>query len=429
MPGSPPEDELTSAIVQLKKENPELGISKIHALLMNQYPDWTVSEKRTRKILQTQGLIVSAPGQALSILVYPSSRVVQGLNVQKWTSKVGVKWFDKRKGKGLIAMQEIKEGEVIWKEDPFIVAPEWEIFDLQIRSAACAFCTTPLGDSSLVVTCSASAPGSVCPARFCNRLCLARSAQVHPLLCPTKNPASVPLIKFVRESRWMALHALAHCTSRLLLANQADEKAFSEDWDVVWSLAELGMEERHKYSFNLSGQSEPDRESWKKAHQLFIQAFKEPKTTPDAKKLMKILKKPLRENIETDIFDYNTGFLRGLGRMSLNLEAHGGLYTLHSHLNHSCIPNCSVRHLDQHTALARITVIAKRDIHAGEELFVTYVNPEASYHARQSELQGWGFGTCNCPRCLEEVKMSKDKGADEGLTDLASELKAGLGVM
>lgn len=120
----------------------------------------------------------------------------------------------------------------------------------------------------------------------------------------------------------------------------------------------------------------------------------------------------------------------GIVDICVDLEAHGGLYTLHSHLNHSCIPNVSVRHLDQRTALARITVIAKRDIPAGEELLVTYVNPQASYHARQSELQGWGFGACTCPRCLEEAKALKERGGnDRELADLASELKAGLGVM
>ncbi|KXN83197.1 putative lysine methyltransferase SET5 [Leucoagaricus sp. SymC.cos] len=428
MPASPTEDELTPAIIELKKENPELGIAKVHALLTNKFPEWIVSEKRTRKILQNQGLIVSATGQAPNVQVYPSSRVVSGLNLAKWTPKVDVKWFDKRKGKGLVATQEIKEGEVIWKEDPFIVAPEWDIFDLQTRSLACMFCTTPLGDSPLITTCLASNITSPCTARFCSRLCLTRSAQVHPLLCPARNPASIPLIKFARETRWMALHALTHCTGRLLLAYQSDEKTFNDDWEISCALAELGMEERHKYSFNLSGQSEPDRDAWKKAHRLFVQAFKEPGTPLDVKKLAKILKKPLPKNLQTALFDYDTGFLRGLGRMSLNLEAHGGLYALHSHLNHSCDPNVSVRHLNQRTALARITLIGKRDIRVGEELLVTYVNPQAPYRARQNELQGWGFGACTCPRCVEEAKKLKG-GNDQELADLASELKAGLGVM
>lgn len=127
MPISPSEDELTQAIVELKKERPELGISKVHNLLTSKYPDWIVSERRTRKILQAQGLVVTAPGTTPSVLLYPSSRLVSGLNITKWTSKVEAKWFDKRKGKGLVAIQAIKEGEVIWKEDPFIVAPEWYV--------------------------------------------------------------------------------------------------------------------------------------------------------------------------------------------------------------------------------------------------------------------------------------------------------------
>ena len=126
-----------------------------------------------------------------------------------------------------------------------------EIFDLQMRSVACAYCTTPFGNSPLATPCPAATTTSACTARFCSRLCLSRSAQVHPLLCPSKNPASIPLMKFARKTQWMALHALAHCTSRILLANQMDEKVLDECMEFVRALAQLGMEERHKYSFNL----------------------------------------------------------------------------------------------------------------------------------------------------------------------------------
>lgn len=47
----------------------------------------------------------------------------------------------------------------------------------------------------------------------------------------------------------MALHALAHTTSKVLLANQTGEETFRESWELVQALAELGLEERHKYSF------------------------------------------------------------------------------------------------------------------------------------------------------------------------------------
>ena len=68
----------------------------------------------------------------------------------------------------------------------------------------------------------------------------------------------------------------------------------------------------------------------------------------------------------------------------------------------------SVRHLDQRTALARVTVLAKTDIKAGQELIVTYVNPELHLKARRAALEAWGFGECRCERCAEEeIKFGK----------------------
>jgi hypothetical protein len=126
-----------------------------------------------------------------------------------------------------------------------------EIFDMQMKSAACAHCTTPLSsDARLINPCPASSSSNFCPARFCNRLCLARSAKTHPLLCPARNPASVPLMKWARETHWMALNALAQCTSRILLANQVGEESLKGDWLIVKGLAVLGMEERFLYSFS-----------------------------------------------------------------------------------------------------------------------------------------------------------------------------------
>lgn len=129
MPTIPQESELTTALISLKNKDPSLGISKVHTLLLQTYPKWTVSEKRTRKILQNQGLIVSDPSsmslESVESRIYPSSRVIDSLEISQWTLKVKVKYFNKKKGKGLVAEKDIEEGEPIWREDPFIVAPEW----------------------------------------------------------------------------------------------------------------------------------------------------------------------------------------------------------------------------------------------------------------------------------------------------------------
>ena len=205
---------------------------------------------------------------------------------------------------------------------------------MQKSSKACGFCSTPLGNRSpLHLPCSASVSSTPCPAVFCNRLCRAQSEKAHPLLCPARNPASVALLRFARNAEWMALHALAQCTSRLLLSAQRADGTFDEDLQVVQGLAELGMEERFRALLCVSSRRsawripidnlesdkgvEPDRENWKKAHELYLWTFKAPKASDEQKKLARILKKPIPESIERDFFEYDA-FLHGLGRMSLS---------------------------------------------------------------------------------------------------------------
>lgn len=126
---SPTENDLKEALIALKVENPSLGISKVHALLLSTHRTWQVSEKRTRKILQNEGLVLSSAaskgGSNDSGKLYPSSKLIDDLDSAQWSSKVEVVYFDKRKGKGLIAKEKIAEGEIVWKEDPFLLAPEW----------------------------------------------------------------------------------------------------------------------------------------------------------------------------------------------------------------------------------------------------------------------------------------------------------------
>lgn len=117
---SPSDDELKQVLVSLRSENANLGVPKLHALLLAANPSWKVSEKRTRRVLQNEGLIL-AP-------VSSSSKVIEGLDVSKWTPKVDVKYFGRNKGKGLVAKEKIVEGEIVWKEDPFarcVQGPPW----------------------------------------------------------------------------------------------------------------------------------------------------------------------------------------------------------------------------------------------------------------------------------------------------------------
>jgi hypothetical protein len=125
-----------------------------------------------------------------------------------------------------------------------------ELYDMQQASRVCAHCTTPLGESALIVRCPASTSVAYCPARFCTRLCLSRAQRTHPLVCTAQNPACAPLLAFTRKNGWLGLHALAQCTARLLLDGQSDDpRLLEDDWKVVSALAVLGMEERAKGSW------------------------------------------------------------------------------------------------------------------------------------------------------------------------------------
>eukprot|EP00026_Physarum_polycephalum_P008893 Phypoly_transcript_08996.p1 GENE.Phypoly_transcript_08996~~Phypoly_transcript_08996.p1 ORF type:complete len:442 (+),score=79.68 Phypoly_transcript_08996:114-1439(+) len=75
-----------------------------------------------------------------------------------------------------------------------------------------------------------------------------------------------------------------------------------------------------------------------------------------------------------------------------------GLYPLISKFNHNCAPNVSMEFADSSTAFA----IASRDIRAGEEMCISYVDLRMDFEDRRKEL-GEYFFTCKCGVCeLEE---------------------------
>lgn len=141
MPVSPPDEALKDVLRALRAENPTLGTAKLQAQLLVEHPEWSVSEKRVKKLLAAQNLLVAPPppkdgsskqksgrtAQNGDTEPYPSSKVIEGLNVAQWTKKVKVVDFGVPKGKGLVVTEDIKKGEDVWKEDPFALAPGWSV--------------------------------------------------------------------------------------------------------------------------------------------------------------------------------------------------------------------------------------------------------------------------------------------------------------
>ncbi|KAG8952153.1 SET domain-containing protein 5 [Tulasnella sp. 424] len=474
---SPSDTDLLSAVIKAQSTIPDgSGASKIASAVLTAHPDWVVAEKRIRKLLRiqkgedtaqadpaapsssagdgppsanpkkrtrgkpktklneaTSGEVprttedrANGDSSASSDTPYPISQLNQELKVEEWTKKIDVKVFDGMKGKGLVATEDVAEGEVIWKEDPFIYCPDWDIQDAQSVGLRCANCALPLP--------SPRSPPIPCPSQcgrsWCNRLCYSRSKDAHAFLCLGQNPASTPLLDFIGTEKWKALGAWTRVVALLLaewVAAGDNKIGEGKDWSMLRSLAGLSLKERVKVLPNWQTTALADQQLWRRAHKLYVEALDKPSDSGAAKKLSKLKKnKALPPAIHDELFSYES-FLVGLGKMSLNLESHGALYRLHSHLNHSCSPNISVQHPLIDTQPAKISIVAKRPIASGEELTVTYVNPRNSLKKRRRELKEWGFGECQCERCLEEEKMreGKEEGDED---DLEDELRGFLGV-
>jgi len=84
----------------------------------------------------------------------------------------------------------------------------------------------------------------------------------------------------------------------------------------------------------------------------------------------------------------------------------GGIFTLTAQMNHSCDPNAEIR--SQEYVDCNIDIVAKEEIHEGEEICISYVNlgPNPSYsvvarNRRRRELSSRYLFNCQCSRCIE----------------------------
>lgn len=75
------------------------------------------------------------------------------------------------------------------------------------------------------------------------------------------------------------------------------------------------------------------------------------------------------------------------------------VFLVPSMLNHCCEPNVGVQFPSNNSTMQ---LQARRDIAAGEELKITYIDAGVGVAARRAQLQ-WGYGfRCQCARCVEE---------------------------
>jgi hypothetical protein len=157
------------------------------------------------------------------------------------------------------------------------------------------------------------------------------------------------------------------------------------------------------------------------------------------------------ESVLRSLFTYES-FLSWLGRVGINREDDGGtlfseendclycsfdmarllafftgLYFLHSALNHACNPNAALRRRPPPSASAssasastaaemarpsQIYLIALRPLARGEEITLTYINPQWSLESRRAAVRRDYMFECKCARCVDELAQEGANGAD-----------------
>ncbi|KAH8591234.1 hypothetical protein B0O99DRAFT_632945 [Bisporella sp. PMI_857] len=109
------------------------------------------------------------------------------------------------------------------------------------------------------------------------------------------------------------------------------------------------------------------------------------------------------------------GINRVIGRLNTNTfaanfggEGHSVIVPETARMNHDCRPN--TMYYMNHKSLVHYTH-ASRQIHAGEEITITYIDPLQTYKERQDAIErSWGF-KCTCSHCSMPRAFRKESDA------------------
>lgn len=130
------------------------------------------------------------------------------------------------------------------------------------------------------------------------------------------------------------------------------------------------------------------------------------------------MKEDQRAEVDNLIDAIYTRFNDTIGSF-LNNEG-SGLYVMQSKINHSCLPNAEITFpKSNHT----LEVVALRDISAGEEICISYLEEcqlLSSRHSRQKYLQENYIFLCGCEKCTSQINdpdVSSESEEEEMETD------------
>ncbi|KAF9580520.1 SET domain-containing protein 5 [Lunasporangiospora selenospora] len=401
---------LTALISKIKTADPSLGIKKVLAEIQSQEPTWLVSEKRVKKLMAEAGIAVAKVELEVNDPSIPVSHIDTDVDVSTLTNGlVKAKMINKIIGKGLFAAQDIPKGKILFTEFPFIYFPPMKRFNMIRKGEACGLCARTIKYGSVLIC--------VCPAcnkvKYCTKACRQTAwDSSHKMECSALNPALKEYIDYCVEENWNAGMGALRSYERILLANETSAQELDSVLKHFDAFATVSQEERQRKETSWDMMGDQSRMVWEKALELLIKGCQYPlKVTP--KSGVSVLTKPLPDRLKDSLFTMDA-FLKTVGRYNINNQD-GGLYLLHSSLNHACAPNSVIDHPGAGTNYG-VSVRLARDVKRDEQLQITYCDPRWGRDTRQQYLRTEYLFTCKCKRCT---------GSDD---QLSIEIKQSLGL-
>lgn len=410
----PHERQIVDAVIKIWKQDPStetLGVGKLHNLVKEENPNWSVSEKRVKTLLKKYGLLTNTPNQ--DPFTYANEITSIYTPDIELPPKVQIVLTSKR-GKALYSKTKILKGEVIFEESQLFNVPPLAKLKLIKVGKACAYCGKLLQQNSSHAGISVlrGLDCNVCSEMWCSQLCKKADSTLHAALKHNMfNPSArgsgnnkkqidtsafSKLQEYAEKEQWNALYAITIIYASII-TDKSGVKGRQFD-----AMARVSQAVRYKAlnssagAFdNFSGGAlfveEQQEALWKEGYSKFADVF------------------PVAARDGSLSFDK---FMTMMGTYNIN-NLDSCIYLTQSHLNHNCDPNTSVE-----TSLTNraegLKVIAARDIRAGEELTTTYVNPAHTVQQRQRELRvNWGF-LCNCQKCRSDLQAQHRRKSSSG---------------
>ncbi|KAG7384361.1 SET and MYND domain-containing protein 3 [Phytophthora pseudosyringae] len=267
--------------------------------------------------------------------------------------------LDARKGRCAVTSAALRAGSRVLRASAVCA----------VASSACGWCFTPHAALSRCAGCRV--------ARYCSRTCQQRDWVLHRREC----------------SAWRSVPA-ANASPSVLLVSRLAAKLFLG--------SQAHQDEKNgvlKLRHHLDDHAALKRRQFRDMTQLVLLLLT--RYTGDKKEQMPSFE-ALRNELEPEI-------LKLFGRVNCNAfslandvtnEAVGiGLFPDGALFNHDCDPNCVVSFRGR-----EMQVHVVKDVQAGQELTVSYVELLQSTHARRTELKASYFFDCECARCHAAAK-------------------------